>query len=241
MPLPGFDETLSRFGLEKLKGRLDLQVTKNGNIAVTRDGDLQFGDLQANALFRMIERWRQSESTIAELFGPMVRATQRQDELSRARERGDPPLLNQDPRAYHETTEAIYESQLISSTLAGSIFVVQNNLLQRLKRDLNASDDDWHQAAPIINGSSVGEILSAAAANFRHYDEWAAAKTPSTQQEDSMKVLCCLLNMPLQTPHGLPTIRTNICGSALLQICHGSIEKLHEVVIDYAKSLAKFK
>jgi hypothetical protein len=240
MPLPGFDETLSRFGLEKLKGRLDLQVTKSGNISVTRDGDLQFGDIQANGMFRLIERWRQSESTIAELFGPMNHAARRLDELSLARKRGEAPLLSQDPRGFHGVTEAIIEAQLVSSTLAGSIFVILNNLLQRLKLDLNASDDEWRLAQPTTNGFSVGEIFSAAAANFRHYDEWAATKPPNPQQMISMKVLCGLLNMPVQTPQDLPTVRTNVCGHVLMLISQGSNETLHRVTIDYAKSLAKY-
>jgi len=241
MPLQGFDQTLSRFGLEKLKGGLDLQLTKRGDIGVTRDGDLRFGNTQGNALFRLIERWRQSESTITELFGPMVRAARRLHELSGARERGEGPSLSQAPQAYHEATETIIESQLISSTLAGSISVILNNLLQRLKLDLNASDDEWRLSAPMTNGFSVGEIFAAAAANFRHYDEWAATKVPDAKQMISMKVLCGLLNTPVQTARGFPTIRTNVCGSVLMLISRGSVDTLHEITFDYAKSLAKCK
>jgi len=235
----GFDLTLSRFGLEQLKNRLDLQLTKTGDIAVTRDGDLQLGNTQANALFRFVERWRHSESTIAELFGPLVRADRTLEELSGARERGEGPSLSQTPQAYHDVTEAIVESQLISSTLAGSISVILNNLLQRLKLDLNASSDEWRLSAPLVMGFSVGEVFAAAAANFRHYDEWAATKVPDAKQMTSMKVLCGLLDVPVRTTHGFPTIRSNVCGKVLMLVSRGSIDTLHETTFDYAKSLAK--
>jgi hypothetical protein len=144
-----FDLTLSRFGLEGLKSKLDLQLTETGDIAVTRDGDLQLGNTQANALFRFVERWRHSESTIAELFGPMLRAHRTMENLSGARERGEGPSLSQMLQSYHDETETIVESQLISSTLAGSIAVILNSLLQRLRLDLNASNDEWRSSTPL--------------------------------------------------------------------------------------------
>jgi hypothetical protein len=88
MPPQGFDQTLSQFGLENLKYGLDLQLTKSGDIALTRDGDLQLGKPRANGMFRFIERWRQSESAITELFGPMAKAATKLESLSSARERG---------------------------------------------------------------------------------------------------------------------------------------------------------
>ena len=87
MPLKEYDETLAQFQLENLRNRIDLQVDKNGNIAMTRDGQLQMGNTQSNAIFRLVERWRESESTINELFIPMLRASSQLDELSKARER----------------------------------------------------------------------------------------------------------------------------------------------------------
>ena len=241
MPLKGYDETLARFQLEKLKSRIDLQLTKSGDIAITRDGDLQMGNTQSNAMFRLVERWRQSESTINELFSPMLRTSRQLEELSKARELGGGPSLGQDPEAYHEVTNTILECQSVSSVLAGSIFVVLNNLLQRFKQDLNVSDDEWKLASPTIKSFSIGEIFSAAAANFRHYDEWASAKTPKGNQIVSMEVLCGLLDCHVQTARGFPTIRTNICGSILMMISNGSVDYLHQITFDYAKALSKYQ
>lgn len=239
MPPQDYDQTLTRFGLESLKSGLDLQVTKGGDIAITRDGDLKMGNSRANGIFRFIERWRQSESAIAELFGPMVRAAEKLESLSAARENGTGPLLSKSPKEYHEVTDLIVEAQFVSSTLAGAIAVIQHNLLVRLKLDLNALEDEWRKASPAFSGHSLGEIFSAAAANFRHYDEWASTKSPTAQQLASMKILCSLLNLPVLTAHGHPSIPTNVCGRVLMLLSYGSIDTLHQLTFEYAKSLAK--
>lgn len=239
MPLKDYNQILVRFGLESLKSGLDLQLTKCGDIAITRDGDLQLGNLRKNGMFRFIERWRQSESAIAELFGPMARASSKLESLSFARDNGTGPSLSRNPKEYHEATDSIVEAELVSATLAGTIAVIQHNLLVRLKLDLNASEDEWRKTPPAFGGYSLGEIFSAAAANFRHYDEWASTKSPTAQQLASMKVLCALLNIPVLTAHGDPSIRSNVCGKVLMLLSRGSIDTLHQITVEYAKSLAK--
>ena len=133
MPPQDYDQILKRFGLESLKSGLDLHVTKGGDIAITRDGDLQLGNLRTNGMFRFIESWRQSESAIAELFGPMKRASETLETLSSARENESGPSLSRDTKKYHEATDLIVEAQLVSATLAGAIAVIQHNLLVRLE------------------------------------------------------------------------------------------------------------
>jgi hypothetical protein len=240
MPVPGYEETLKRFGLESLKTRVDLQVSKSGDIAVTRDGDLQMGDTKINALFRFVERWRYSESTINDLFNSAASAAKQLHELSRAREENEGPSLTIDPKAYHEVTESILEYQSVSSVLSGAIFVVLNNLLQRFRLDLNATDDQWTLAGKTIESYSIGDIVWSGAANFRHHDEWASTKTPTRTQHRSMEVICGVLKYPLQVPKGFPTIRTNVCGIVLMRICEGSAERLHQIAFDYAKAVARY-
>lgn len=240
MALQEFDETLARFGLERVRVGLDLQLDANGDFAITRDGDLQMGPPRTNAMFRFIERWRLSESTISDLFVPMLRATVNANTLAAARNRGELPTLRIDPAAFHETTDAIVEAELISSTLGGSIAVVLNSLLQRFKKDLNASHQDWHVAGSQIAGFSIGEILAAAAANFRHYDEWASSKRPTAQQLESMTVLSKVLDLPVLASHGFPTIRSNVCGQVIAIIGDHNLETLHQRTVGFAKSLASF-
>ncbi len=241
MPLAGYLETLSRFGIEKLHGSLDLQLTKGGDIAATRDGHMQFGSTQGNALFRLIERWRHSETVINELFGPMLRSARQFEDLSGARARDQGPSLGGDPKAYHDVTDAIVESRLIAATLAGSIAVILHSLLMRFKLDLNASEADWEATPPLTGGFSLGQVFTATAANFRHYDEWAAAKKVlSKQQVPNMTVLCGVLGLPLTNLYGYPTLRENVCSDVLMKITNGSVNDLHAMIFEFAKRLAKF-
>lgn len=141
---------------------------------------------------------------------------------------------------YHEVTEAIVESRMIAGTLAASIAVILHSLLMRFKLDLNASDADWETAPPLNGGFSLGQVFTAAAANFRHYDEWAKAKELTKQQESNMTTLCGVLGLPLRNQHGYPTLRENVCGDVLMKITNGSIDDLHAMIFQYAKTLARF-
>ena len=88
--------------------------------------------------------------------------------------------------------------------------------------------------------SSIGEIYQAAAANFRHYDEWASTKNLTKQQLESMSVLCGLLGCPVSSAKGYRSIRTNVCDQVLLKVSKESVDNLHEITFDYAKKLANY-
>jgi hypothetical protein len=240
MPVQTFEQIVERFGLQEMRSGLDFQTTKSGDLATTRDGDLQMGNTRMNAMFRFVQRWRLSESTLVQLFGPMVSAAKRYEELIEEKNNKAHTFFEK-PDLLHELNDGIVESQLLSSTLAGSLTVILNNLFQRLRSDLNASDDEWRNARPEFTGYSMGEAIAAAAANFRHYDEWACMKSPKDQALRSMTVLSSLLNVPALTQHGFPSIRTNVCAEMLMLISQGEIETLYERAIAYAKSLCKFK
>lgn len=239
MPIPGYFETLDRFGLAELKYGGDLQV-KNGDIALTADGDIQFGNTRFNALFRLVERWRLNQSTLNELFGSMLLTSQRLEEIIKTRAQGIGPSLSMNPAAFHEETESIGDYESGSSVFAGSILVVLSNLLERFRKDLNASDDQWISVGPKVNGYSIGVIFSAAAANFRHHDEWARTQNPTLRQLPSMEVLCAILDRPLMT-NGFPTIRANVCRDILLTVSDASVDRLHQITFEYAKALSTSK
>lgn len=236
MSVPEYLETLDRFGLTELKCGGDLQL-KNGNIALTADGNFQFGSARFNALFRLVERWRLNQPTLNELFGSMLLTSQRLEEVIKARAQGIGPSINMNPVAFHEETESIGDYESGSSVFAGSILVVLSNLLQRFKKDLNPSKGQWESAGLMVNGFSIGVIFSAAAANFRHHDEWARMQTPNAQQQASMDVLCAILERPLMT-NGFPTIRTNVCREVIIKVSGGSVDRLHQITFDYAKALS---
>lgn len=238
MPVPDYLETLDRFGLGWMRKGGDLQV-KNGDIAVTPDGDLQLGDTRFNALFRLVQRWRHNQPTLDVLFASMLDASDSLGDMQEARGSGNGALLHQNPAAYHQETTEIIGYESASSVYAGSILVVLNNMLQRFRKDLNASENAWKGVGPFISGYSVGSVVTAAANNSRHHDEWARAQSPASQQLASMEVLCAVIGQPVKDQHGHPSIRTNVCREVLLAVSDQSADRLHQIIFDFAKALAK--
>ena len=105
MPVLGYLEALDRFGLPELK-QGDLQIN-DGNIAVTADGDWQFGNTRINALFRHVERWRLNQPTRDELYAPMLTTSQRRKDVLAARSQGVGASLVRNPVEFHEEKESI--------------------------------------------------------------------------------------------------------------------------------------
>lgn len=135
MGIADYDETLSAFGLEKLKKRAGLVLTETGGLALTRDGHLQLGEPRINALLRLVGRWRISQSTIDELTRMWRGATNGAHGIQW---RPDRATLSSDPAAYWRDEESIAELRENAAILAGSIFVVVSNLIERFRKDLNA-------------------------------------------------------------------------------------------------------
>jgi hypothetical protein len=235
MPIPGYFDTLARFGLQELKEG-DIQA-HNGIWAMTPDGDFQFGSTRVNALFRLVERWRVNQPTLEQLYGDLSSNAQRLTEVLKARAQGLGPSLSREPVQYHDESEVLGDYESGASVYAGAILVVLNNLMQRCRQDLHASESRWMSADPKIEGHSVGVVFAAAAANFRHHDEWARATKIDDRQRASMQPLCAILGKDLWT-QGRPTLRTNVCREVLLKISEGSTERLYRLMFDYAKALA---
>ena len=236
MPVIDYSETLDRFGLLELKSGGDLQI-KDGDIAVTRDGDLKLGDDRFNALFRLVQRWRLNESAIGDLFANTEVYAQRLTHVMGERSNEVGPSLGSDPEAFHRLTDAIGENESGASVFAGAILVVMNNLLQRFKLDLNVSREKWCSSAPHFSGYSLGEVVAAAAANFRHHDEWASTPQPTNQQMASMNILAAILGLPPINEHGFRTIRSNVCRDILEALSAGSVEQLHSHLFKFAQNL----
>lgn len=237
MRLPDYNETLTRYGLERLKGG-DLQV-RGGNIAITADGDLQFGDIATNALFRLVQRWRAHQPTLNDLFSVVQLHSQRHSATLEARRSGFSPSLVTALAEFHEENDCLAMDESGASIYAGTICLVVNNLLQRFKTDVQTTDDAWRGAEPILGGEPLGEIFAAAANNFRHHDEWARTHQPTSRQMRSISVLQHVLGMKASSTD-MQRIRTNLCSEVILLISEGEVGKLHERMFAYAKSVCDF-
>lgn len=238
MRLMDYEQALVLFDLSKLKtkGLVDLTVDANGNIAITRDGDLQMGEARVNALFRVLERWRISQFTVNELYATW-RSTR--DELKTIQCQHKNSSLVADLRRFHSEAESISELEENSGILAGAIFVVLNNLLQRFKQDLELSQGPTAASTP--TPPPFEAAITAAAANFRHYDEWAGSSVVNSQQQKSVSTLCHFLGMQPKGANERPAIRSNVCSPVLEKLSEGTIETLHRRIFDYAKTAARYE
>jgi hypothetical protein len=195
------------------------------------------GDTPVNAMFRLVERWRATHETTVVLFAEiskaenllatMVKVAQEQLELGHTRQ-------------YLETQEKIGAVREVSTTLAGTIFVTLNSTLQRFRKDIAAPSEAWESRSPLVHGRSIGAIASAASANFRHYDEWAATPVPTGQQLESMRVICSVVGCDVMDQHGHRTLRTNVCDQLLTAVCGGSLETLDNRTFEFCKAIANY-
>jgi len=234
MRITDYDQALSLFDLSKLKskGLGDLQLDADGNIAQARDGDWQMGPQRVNALFRLVERWRVSQFTIDELFNAWRGAA---DERNAMQSQSNHTSLVLNPQQYWTNAESIAELGENSGILAGTIFVVLDNLVQRFRQDLGETTIAAYSAQQPFDA-----VIHAAAANFRHYDEWATSKVITPQQKRSIAAVCSYLSVPIEGANGAPGIRSNVCSTVLEKLSEDSATNLHRKLFDYAKATAHY-
>jgi hypothetical protein len=67
---PSYDHVVKTYGLEILMVPGDLSI-ENGDLAITKDGDLKMGDTIYNGLFRLVQAWRYNAPHLRFLFEMM--------------------------------------------------------------------------------------------------------------------------------------------------------------------------
>jgi hypothetical protein len=236
---PRYKDIVTAYGLDVRGG--DLQLTPGGNIAVTVDGqDLKWGNDRINAMHRLIQRWCFNAPTLAGLFQLVTRAHAAKQQL------GDEMNLiasiafqnTQAMQRFHDINNEVGASTFGGAACAGAIMVVLHNLLMRYKVDLNATKEKWEKSSPRIGGRSLGSIIAAGAANFRHHDEWARFNPPSEQQLQSIDVIAAALNQPI-APNGQGhPFRGNVCPQLLEALSDGNFDQLGQSFFAFAKDLA---
>jgi hypothetical protein len=231
-----YQEVIETYDIGLLKAPGDLQLTADGDIAV-HDGDLKLGNDQYNAMFRFVQAWRFNSPTLEGLFGLVAASAQAQDrlndELSNVMSRcfatkwSEGSVTN-----YHAINDLLGANEIGEAACAGALFIILNNLLMRLKADLSVKRVRWTTCEPLIKSASFGSLVSAAANNFRHHDEWRRAKKLTQQQRLSMNVLSLVLDS------GIQLIRENVCAKLLSVISVGRYEQLTQMLFEFAKNLS---
>lgn len=233
-----YDEIIETYGLKILKGGAGLAISPTGDLVV-RDGDLQLGDERFDALSRLVRFWRFNDPTLRLLFDDVALAPQREkslrDELDRT---ALSAMREQDFEEFHALNDEIGALGFGSAAYAGTIVVVLNNLLKRCWV-LLGKPSGWYTCGPLIGGRTVGEILEAGAANFRHSDEWARTNPPTEQQLKSIRVIADVLGVSLAPDGSRHPFRRNVCPDLLRTLSGEDYEELNRKFFSFAHNMAE--
>lgn len=197
---PSFDHMVETYGLTILEGGLDFAL-ENGDLALTKDGDIKLGDTVGSAMHRLVQAWRLNAPHLRHLFDLSAAMEKRRHELdTKLDQLGQAQRAAFDIRtfprpnpdfvvAFHQINDEQDSAVYGHATYAGCACMVISGTLLRFKDDIEASDADWQAAGPLFNGCSVGRIVVAAANGFRHEDEWAKTRHATPQQRVSQEIL----------------------------------------------------
>jgi hypothetical protein len=234
-----YEVVVTKHDLSGILAGGDLQVTASGDIAVTADGDLKFGNDRCNAMHRLVQRWCFNAHVLETLFALVIEEGQRKQEAEREREVvvgiafTEPGMT----KNFHALGDEIGAGEYGGAACAGAIMVVLNNLLQRYKTDVSGVTTEWEGVGQKFSGRSLGEVVEAAANNFRHHDEWARARKPNTRQKKSIDVIEAVLNYGVTSPVLVVPWRRNACADLIAVIGGSDFATLEGRLFAFTKAM----
>jgi hypothetical protein len=192
-----YQETIDRYDLALLRNGGQL-ILENGDIARTKWGDLRFGTVAFNGLWRMVQHWRFNAGVVRELFDTtyaMGKELESQRKADKGAGRGEVRFYDMraveehaDPPSYVER-EKLAALEFGQETYSSCTILFLSNFLQQFRDDVEATDEAWKSSGPLYNGISFGQVVVAAGNGVRHNDEWVKAKLPDKRQANSTRVL----------------------------------------------------
>lgn len=245
---PRFDEVVDKFNLKILKQPADLAI-KDGDLALTKSGDLMLNDAPYSALFRLVQRWRFNAPTLLMLFNSIMTSRRRQQELNENLSQvfsgtsflgsaNSPTTRAEQSKRFNEIHDELGASALGAEACAAAAVLVLNSLLLGVKEDLDISQRTWERTGPLIGGVSVGAIFSASANNFRHRDEWRASRLPNTRQLSSIKVLASALGETIAPDGAGHKLSRDVSLEILERLSNGNWETLNCLFFEFSHNLA---
>jgi hypothetical protein len=234
--VPSYEDVITTFELDILKGGGDFQLTDTGSLKLTRDGDLQLGADPFNAQFRLVQRWRFNEPTLKALFDAAMAGNAREKDLGEQVDAAgawyaDAERISQ----WRSLKDEIAANEFGRGAYAGALLLVLNNLLSRYWKDLGVHAKSFELAEPMLNGCSVGAIIRAAANNFRHHDEWAPTGKPTTQQIGSILTLAAALNVRISPTGEKHPFGQNVCPAVIEILSGGCYDRLNQNFFAFVK------
>lgn len=237
--VPTYESVVSKYALGAILAGGDLQLTPQGNIAVTADGDLQFGNDKCNAVHRLVLRWCYNARILEILFALITQESQRTREAESDRNSIASSLFTN--RALIETFHALAgdmaAGEFGGAACGGAVMVVISNILLRYKHDLTPVNAKWAGLEPKFSGYSFGEVVVAAANNFRHHDEWARATVLDARQQKSIDVINAALAWSGLASASVAPWRRNACADLVPVIGGSDFSQLEQHFFEFAKAM----
>jgi len=228
---PQYREIIDRYNVDFLKAPGDLAV-KNGDIAVTKRGDFMLNSDEYSALVTLVTYWSFNEPYLRNLFDLSLTTKCRLDSLVAQRDQSLDRFVN------HERNDEISANAIGTASYAGAIVMVISRLLLAFRDDLDATDQEWTQTGPMVEGCSIGQIIEAAANNFRHNDEWLkSARKPTSQQLRSIRVLAMALKEPIAPDGARHGLSRDLCPQILELLSSGDFDRLASNVFAFANAI----
>jgi hypothetical protein len=232
-----YEEVVQRYNLTILMASGDWSFT-NGDLTLTKDGDIQHGDIAYSGLHRLVETWRYNDPHLRYLFETANEMLARGESLLNAigQESIDGngrPDFDQFAAAFNAIREDQGIATFGAATYSGCLMIVLSGALLRFKDDIGAKGE-WNRTEPSFNTHSVGAIIAASANGFRHADEWAKTHPPTERQKSSQDIITGALS-GLPAPDELSPGR---CVEVLHLLSGGNFERLGSNIFTFAHNLA---
>jgi hypothetical protein len=240
-----YDEVVRTYSLTILEEVGDWSIGDDGDLVMTKDGDFQHGDIAYNGLFRLVQMWRVCEAHLRNLFDAMhgtlawrVSLDDKMNALGETRRAQFSPTNFLPSPEFSKALNEICDQQASAAfgagVYAGSLMLMLSGMLLRLRDDIDAKNN-WTSAGPLYNGYSVGAIIEAGANGFRHADEWAKTRIPTSQQKRSQIVIEAALSSRPPPDDSSP----GGCVELLCLLSGETFDGLAKKVFEFAHELAR--
>jgi len=246
--VPGYREIVERNEIGLLMGPGDL-VARNGDLVLTRRGDLMLKNVDHSAYLRLVQQWRLNYPTQKLLFETVFDdAWQAEIEARRAavieRDMADTlhgRAFNPDTSAWHAANDQAGSNDVAKAIYAGTVTIFLNKSLGSFRSDIDATEAEWATALPVFSGHSLGQVLTATANNVRHNDEWQTATKPNSRQLASMRILAAALNEPLAVDGRNHRFGRDVAPEVLKAISGDDFQRLEKHVFSFTNELLRLR
>jgi hypothetical protein len=244
-PVPDYGDVVERNDIDILSVPGDLTIL-NGDIAVTRRGDLMLNSEEYSAFVTLVNWWRFNYPVLSVLFYAVFEPEVEKEELGQALEsplvevglRGLRSVEVFDHKEFHRVNNETGAKEIAKGVYAGTIAIALSNALLAFRHDIRADKSAWDKACPLFGGFSVGQVVVASANNVRHGDEWQVTRPPTAKQLQSLTVLAGALSEPLDPPDGSRhRFHREVSPEILNVLSEKSFESLEKCICSFARRI----